>query len=55
VGQHAKQEHHLDRQKSDSANVHISNVFQSNGVIRVIDTVLLTDQARKDLAQETQR
>ena len=31
----------LTDEKGDTANVTISNVFQSNGVIHVIDTVLV--------------
>ena len=31
----------LTDEKGDTANVTISNVYQSNGVIHVIDTVLL--------------
>ncbi len=31
----------LTDEMGDTANVPISNVFQSNGVIQVIDTVLL--------------
>jgi uncharacterized surface protein with fasciclin (FAS1) repeats len=33
----------LTDEKGDTANVTISNVFQSNGVIHVIDTVLLSN------------
>jgi uncharacterized surface protein with fasciclin (FAS1) repeats len=45
----------LTDKKGGSANVRISSVFQSNGVIHVIDTALLTDQTRKDLTLRTQR
>jgi uncharacterized surface protein with fasciclin (FAS1) repeats len=31
----------VNDEKGDAANLRISNVYQSNGVIQVIDTVLL--------------
>jgi hypothetical protein len=37
----AGQEHPPDGRKGDTGNITISNVFQSNGVIHVFDTVLL--------------
>ena len=45
----------LTDEKGDPANVTISTVCQSNGVIHVIDTILLTSQTRKDLTHRTQR
>ena len=45
----------LTDKKGDSAKVRISNVFQLNGFIHLIDTVLLTNQTRKDLTQRAQR